>query len=80
MEKFDDSLGLDAQQQHDQAMKEKPELKGSKSKLEALLQKKNGPSLEPLQSTKLDPIASAMEDHPGLTREKAEEMAKAFGF
>jgi len=27
-----------------------------------------------------DPIANAMERFPGLTREKAEEMAKAFGF
>ena len=27
-----------------------------------------------------DPIAQAMKDHPGLTRERAEEMAKAFGF
>jgi len=71
---------MDAQQEHDLAMKERLDMKASRPKLEALLQKKNGPSLEPLQSTKLDPIASAMEDHPGLTREKAEEMAKAFGF
>lgn len=27
-----------------------------------------------------DPIAEAMAQHPGLTREKAEEMAEAFGF
>ena len=27
-----------------------------------------------------DPIESAMKRHPGLTREKAEEMAESFGF
>lgn len=27
-----------------------------------------------------DPIMQAMEQHPGLTREKADEMAKDFGF
>ena len=27
-----------------------------------------------------DPIAQAMKDHPSLTRENAEEIAKAFGF
>jgi len=27
-----------------------------------------------------DPIASAMRDHPGLTREEAERMAESFGF
>jgi hypothetical protein len=27
-----------------------------------------------------DPIENAMRRHPGLTREKAEEMAEAFGF
>ena len=27
-----------------------------------------------------DPISNAIKRHPGLTREKAEEMAKAFGF
>jgi hypothetical protein len=28
----------------------------------------------------LDPIEAAMRRHPGLTREKAEEMVEAFGF
>ena len=28
----------------------------------------------------LDPISQAMEEHPGLTREEAEEMGKLFGF
>lgn len=27
-----------------------------------------------------DPLEIAMENHPGLTREEAEEMAEAFGF
>jgi hypothetical protein len=35
---------------------------------------------EPSNSQSYDPIANAMERFPGLTREKAEEMATAFGF
>ncbi len=31
-------------------------------------------------SNKSDWVSNVMRDHPGLTREKAEEMAEAFGF
>jgi hypothetical protein len=39
---------------------------------------KNAATSSPEES--YDPIESAMRDHPTLTRELAEEMAKAFGF
>lgn len=74
---------MDAQELHDQEMLKKDfsHLKpGSKKRLEALLRQKNGPSLEPAEFNAYDPIALAMEQNPGLTREKAEEMAKAYGF
>lgn len=74
---------MDAQQLHDQEMLEKDfsNLKpGSKKRLEALLRKKNGPPLEPAEFIAYDPIALAMENNPGLTRERAEELAAAFGF
>jgi glutamine synthetase type III len=35
---------------------------------------------ESFESKSYDPIANAMKRFPGLTREKAEEMATAFGF
>ena len=34
----------------------------------------------PAHETAFDPLDGAMKDNPGLTREKAEEMARAFGF
>jgi vacuolar-type H+-ATPase subunit D/Vma8 len=36
--------------------------------------------LQKAKNESYDPIESAMRDHPTLTRELAEEMAKAFGF
>jgi hypothetical protein len=36
--------------------------------------------LEEAENCSYDPIANAMKRFPGLTREKAEEMAAAFGF
>ena len=36
--------------------------------------------LEEAENCSYDPIANAMKCFPGLTREKAEEMAAAFGF
>lgn len=33
-----------------------------------------------MSSTAYDPLEQAMRDNPGLTREKAEEMSRAFGF
>jgi hypothetical protein len=87
---------LDPQERHDQAfMVPRPEQVASREELEASLIAKNGPSGEPPPKalvkkrpsqkrpppkTYFDPIASAMARHPGLTREKAEEMAKDFGF
>ena len=57
----------DAQQQHDEAMiSAKPV---SRKKL-----------IKFLAEATYNPIANAMERHPGLTEEKAEAMAKAFGF
>ena len=57
----------DAQQQHDEAMTTAKSV--SRKKLKKLL-----------EEVSYDPIANAMERHPGLTEEKAEAMAKAFGF
>lgn len=36
--------------------------------------------LQEAKNSSYDPIANAMQRFPGLTREKAEEMATAFGF
>ena len=60
----------------------------SKSELKNLLMKSKEPESKKPKSKKsessssqsYDPIANAMERFPGLTREKAEEMAQAFGF
>ena len=74
---------MDAQQEHDLLMEERGEFKpakGSKKRLEALLARKNGPSLEPVPSIGYDPIASCMAQNPGLTRERAEELAANLGF
>ena len=49
-----------------------------KSELKKLLNKSKEPESSSSQS--YDPIANAMARFPGLTREKAEEMAQAFGF
>jgi hypothetical protein len=73
---------VDAQEMHDRHLPELglKELQGSKDRLEALLAEK-GDSSSPLkQSKKHDPVALAMMDNPGLTRESAEKMAAAFGF
>ena len=34
----------------------------------------------PVPDVSFDPIENAMRQHPGLTREQAEELAVAFGF
>ena len=49
-------------------------------KLKALLKEKSEASSKNEQSSMLGPIERAMRDHPGLTREEAEEMAEEFGF
>lgn len=72
---------MDAQEMHDQRVHKQPlKVKDSKAKLKALLEAKNGSSLEPKQSTELDPIAQAIKDNPSLTPEKALEMAEKLGF
>ena len=50
-----------------------------RAEFEALLKERSGSSSQPVSSTAFDPIENAMKNHPGLTREKAEEMARAFG-
>jgi hypothetical protein len=69
-----------AQDQHDEMMAENKLKLVPKAEFEALLQDNGVSPLPPVSSTAFDPIANAMENHPGLTREKAEEMARAFGF
>ena len=71
---------MDAQQMHDEAMRlpTQEELKGSRKRLEALLKRKA--SSGNAQSSGLGPIARAMRNHPGLTREEAEQMAEEAGF
>ena len=69
-----------AQDQHDEMLtSRKPKLL-PKAEFEALLKERSGSSSQPVSSTAFDPIENAMKRHPGLTREKAEEMARAFGF
>ena len=55
-------------------------LRGTRSKVEKLLRKKNGPTMEPPRFETHDPVAQMVKDHPGLTREKALEMLEEFGF
>jgi len=55
-------------------------LEGSRPKLEALLKEKNGSSQAPSQPELQDPIEAAIRNNPGLTRQKAVEMAEKFGF
>jgi hypothetical protein len=72
---------MDPQARHDQALRvPTPDKIADAATLEASLKKKNGPSMEPLQPRKFDPIASAISRHPGLTSERAAEMAESFGF
>ena len=81
---------MDDQQRHDQKLhKVMQDFKkrgipivepDSREKLEALLEKKSIDSKSKEQSYELGPIAQAMRNHPGLTAEKAIEMAEAFGF
>ena len=73
---------MDAQEMHDLQMAEQ-EGKGPKAdrqKVEALLRKKNGSSLEPSPSGGRDIIAIAMKDNPGLTRERAAQMLDDLGY
>ncbi len=69
---------MDEQEEHDYRMSKRKSLTGTKPKLEALLRDKNASSQS--QSKFQDPIAAAMANNPGLTREKALEIAEKFGF
>jgi hypothetical protein len=75
---------MDAQQEHDYEMSKRLDnldLKGSKKKLEAALKKKaKASAASSPKVVVVDPIASAIRNHPTLTRKEAEEMAAAFGF
>lgn len=71
---------MDAQQQHDLEMADYKPTPGSRQRLEASLARKKAASSATLPPGASDPIAVAMRNHPGLTREEAEKMAEAFGF
>ena len=71
---------MDAQMQHDAAMRplrQTPEQ--VKMLKEYLARHRESGSLDPASDT-YDPIALAMVRNPRLTREEAEEFARAFGF
>jgi len=70
------------QQEHDLRMLQRRGKleKGSKKRLEALLKVKNADSSRQSLPEPLDPIESALRNHPGLTEEEAMAIAKAHGF
>lgn len=68
------------QDEHDYRMSKRKSLSGTRHKLEALLREKNASSQAKSQPESQDPIATAIANNPGLTREKALEMAEKFGF
>lgn len=71
---------MDAQEQHDYEMSlRRPVAPESKQRLQAALAAKERARIR-TELFGFDPIASAMETHPGLTREEAEEEARAMGF
>ena len=71
---------MNAQDEHDYRMSKMRSLEGSKQKLEALLKEKNGSLQAQSQPELQDPIEAAIKNNPGLTRQKAVEMADKFGF
>ena len=71
---------MNAQDEHDYKMSKRRSLEGSKQKLEALLKEKNGSLQAQSQPELQDPIEAAIRNNPGLTRQKAVEMAEKFGF
>ena len=76
----EDPRPMDAQQMHDAAMVvPKPSPEQVQMMSDYLGKIAPTSSLDP-SSVTYDPIAAAMARHPMLTREKAEETAKAFGF
>ncbi len=71
---------MDAQQQHDLNLRRKLRLKGSREKLESLLEKRKDTSPERLESDEYNWVGALLKEHPNLTIEEVDEMAKAFGF
>jgi hypothetical protein len=71
---------MNAQDEHDYRMSKRRSLEGSKPRLEALLKEKSASSQAQLQPELQDPIEAAIKNNPGLTRQKAVEMAEKFGF
>ena len=71
---------MTAQEQHDHEMaKTRPVMIDKKDMLD-LIQKSKENSSRAASSVNYDPIQSAMDRHPRLSRKTAEEMAKEFGF
>lgn len=69
---------MDDQEMHD-LMMSKRSLKvspGSRKRLEAVLKRKQAEA----EWAAIDPIEQAIRNNPGLTRERAMEMAERFGF
>ncbi len=71
---------MNAQDEHDYKMSKRRSLEGSRPKLEALLKEKSASSQAQSQPELQDPIEAAIKNNPGLTRQKAVEMAEKFGF
>lgn len=72
---------MTAQQLHDLQFKDGVTFKpNSRQLLESMLEEKSKKTKKTPQSQSFDPIERAMKRFPGLTREKAEEMAAMQGF
>jgi hypothetical protein len=71
---------MDAQEEHDYRMSKRRSLEGGRPKLEALLEEKSASSQVQSKPESQDPIEAAIQNNPGLTRDKAAEMAEKFGF
>ena len=69
---------MSEQEQYNEAVANMKLKLASKQDFKKLLNKPK--KSESFESQSYDPIANAMKRFPGLTREKAEEMATAFGF
>lgn len=79
LEAFIDEHGRDPDDQelHDWiAQRRRSNLKGSRKRIEALLDTRTLPRI----ADACDPIEMAVRNHPGLSREEAAEFAEKFGF
>jgi hypothetical protein len=68
------------QDDHDYRMSKVKSLAGTKPQVEALLRAKKASAKSRSKNEMQDPIAAAIANNPGLTREKALEIAEKFGF